>query len=306
MGHFTDKLHKSRRSPSPRQSLAVTLDRPKTAALAFDRIYAPNDANVPPELTPGFVWVSHWGAIEDRIAPTKAQPNVTRFGHHGKGIVRASGPTPASMKVTTDRATLQDQLKTSKDALMVALERENFRPVEFLDNIAQTYSAGDHQFAMSVIEGFVGIDEDALTWAQVVEFRQDGESREAYRAMTLWFDDTSKGMKKGEVEDRVSLALEQGKMALKKHGIIAQAGAVATILGSATQKVLDDAHWLAALAVPALVAGVYILRLTQKETRLRGPLAYVQKLGQLEEIRQAVNAETRAKLAAGRDLVEDL
>lgn len=305
MGLFTFKLRKPRVSPSPRKSLAVTLDQPKTAALAFDRIYAPMEANVPAELTPGFVWISKWGKVEDRIRHAKELPNVMRVGHHGKGIVRATVPSPR-LKIATDRNSLQHQLKTCKDALWVALERENFRPVEFLDDVAQTYSPGDHQFVMSVVEGLVGIDEHALNWAQVVEFRKDLESRDAYRAMTLWFNDSCKGMAKSEVEDRVCSAYEQGKVALNKHGIIAQAGTVAAILGPATQKIVNDSWWFAGLTLPALVVGVYILNLSRKETRLRGPLAYIQKLERLGEIKQRVNAETRAKLAAGRDMVEDL
>lgn len=305
MGLFTEKFRKPRLSPSPRQTLAVTLDQPKTAALAFDRIYAPMEAGVPVELTPGFAWISRWGAVEERIQPAEEQPNVTRLGHHGKGIFRATTPS-LRVKVATDRGSLQHQLRTCKDALWVALERENLRPVEFLDDIAQTYSPGDHQFVMSVVEGVVGIDEYALSWAQVVEFRKDVESREAYRAMTLWFNDSCKGMSKSEVEDRVCLAYEQGKIALKKHGILAQAGAAATILGPATQKIMDDTWWLAGLAVPALVVGIYMLRLNRKETRLRGPLAYIQKLENLGDIKRWVDAETRAKLAAGRDMVEDL
>ncbi len=303
MGLFTEKLRKPR--VSPRQTLAVTLDQPKTAALAFDRIYAPMEAGVPAELTPGFLWIAKWGALEERIPHAKEQPNVTRVGHHGKGIVRATTYSP-HVKIATNRDTLQRDLRTRKDALWVAIERENFRPVEFLDDIAQTYSPGDHQFAMSIVEGIVGVDEYALSWAQVVEFRKDLESREAYRAMMLWFNDSCKGMGKDEVEDRVCVAYDQGKIALKKHGIIAQAGAVAAILGSATQKLMDDTWWMAGLAVPALVAGIYIVRLNRKETRLRGPLAYIQKLENLGKLKQWVDAETRAKLAAGRDMVEDL
>jgi|GEM_PF-3641715 len=51
MGKFTKRIASQRK----RVRMAVTLDRAKAAALSFDAVYAPTDAEVPGTITPGSV-----------------------------------------------------------------------------------------------------------------------------------------------------------------------------------------------------------------------------------------------------------
>ncbi|MDC0669340.1 hypothetical protein [Nannocystis radixulma] len=296
MARFTKTAFK--RSLSPRQTLAVTLDRPRTAALAFDRVYAPSDAKVPGEITPGFAWLG---------TETKAQRDPFVRTH----VTRKDGTRDHSaMAVAAERATLQLQLTRSKDAMFVALGREGYRPVEFLDNVEQTYTPGNDRYIFAILEGMVDIDENHLNWAQVREFRKDEEAFLAYRAMVRWFNKECKGMGQREAEDHVFLTYENGIAALRKHGILTTLGAISTVIGPGAVALLTASVWVAGIvsataASTAFAAKLWEVRLHRKETRFLGPVAYIQRLQRLEQIRRSVDAEHRAALAAGRDMILD-
>lgn len=295
MGAFTKNL---KPRLAPRKTLAVTLDRAKTAALAFDRVYAGGDADVPPEITTGFTWLGN------NTRATK-DPFIRVFSKHRDGTLN-----PAGMKTEPVRETLQHQLQTAKDSLFVALSREGYQPVEFLDTVGQTYKPGDDRYIFGILEGLVGIDEANLNWAQVREFRKDEEAFLAYRAMVKWFNEKCKGMGQREAEDYVYFAYENGQTALKKHGILTTIGAVSTVIAPAITGWLTASVWAAGVILGVAGTTTFGVRfveahLQRKETRLQGPLAYIQKLEGLGHIQRAVAAETRAALAEGRDMIPD-
>lgn len=296
MGKFSKRLKAN--GVSHRMTLAVTLDRPKTAALAFDRVYAGSDAKLPGEITPGFAWLG---------TNTKAQKDPFIRVYTSKD----GKPRPEAMSVASSRETLEYQLRANKDRLFGALGREGYRPVEFLDHVEQTYTPGNDPFIFATLEGVMGIDEESLNWAQVGEFRKDKDASIAYRGLVRWFDKECKDMKQHQAEDHVVFTYESGQAALKKHGIVPAFGAITTLLSPAVVGLLTASFWAAGI-VFAGSAGITVtaklneIRLQRKESKLVGPLAYIQKLERLPKIRQAVAAETRAKLAAGRDIVEDL
>lgn len=290
MGAFTKKL---KPRIEPRKTLAVTLDRSKTAALAFDRVYAGNDADVPGEITPGFSWLGS--------PPQATKDPFIRVFPNRVGVGIKTAPT---------RETLQHQLQTTKDRLFVVLSREGYQPVEFLDTVEQTYKPGDDCYLFGILEGLVGISEESLNWAQVREFRKDEEAFLAYRAMVRWFNEKCKGMGKREAEDYVYFAYENGQAALKKHGILTTIGAVSTVVAPAIASWLTASVWAAGVVLAAAGGTTFGVRfaearLQRKETRLQGPLAYIQKLEGLGQIQRNVAAETKAALAAGRDMIPD-
>lgn len=295
MGAFTKKL---RPRLAPRLTLAVTLDRAKSAALAFDRVYAGSDANIPGEITPGFSWFG-------KAMPAAKDPSIRVSMRRKDGTF-----DPSAIKTAPTRETLQRQMRTEKDSLFVFINREGYQPVEFLDTVEQTYKPGDDRYIFGVLEGLVGIDEESLNWAQVREFRKDGEAFLAYRNMVQWFNEKCKGMGQRQAEDYLYSACETGRTALNKHGILPTIGAVSTVLAPAVAGWLAASVWAAGVVLAAaggVTFGVRFAeaRLQRKETRLQGPLAYVQKLQGLEQIRLNVAAETRAALAAGRDMIPD-
>lgn len=296
MGLFTNKLMRgtAKSSWQGTRTLAVTLDRPKTAALAFDYIYAPTESAVPGEFTPGIVWAtSHKGAKNPFI----------------RALVDGK-PNPGRGTVTCDRKSLETQLRFHKDAFYAALEQEGYRPIEFLNTVEQTYAPGDVPFVFAILKGIVEVDENHLFWEQVREFRKDKDANLAYKALIRWFDKECKGWSRAQIEDHLILTLESGQNALKKHGVVANAGGIATLAGTSAALWFSQVPTVAAISTGVAVIGgiswMVNLRLQRKENRLNGPLAYVQKLDSLPGIRTELLAEHRALLAAGRDMVEDL
>lgn len=283
MGKFTKKVLR------PRRTLAVTLDRPKTAALAFDRVYAPDDMGLPGEVTPGFSWLGKSNMVHVSMTRTDGTKD------------------PNALVTGVTRGTLQDQLRTQKDALYKDISREGYHPVEFLDHIEQTYAPGNDRYIFAVLEGLVAIDEALLEWGQICEFRKDEDAFAAYRSLVGWFDKECKGMGYRQAEQHVCQTYENGRAALQKHGIIPAVGAVATLLGASLGPWFSPLPvWAAGVLTGASVyhVGAKILeyRLQRKEsTRLYAPLAYIQKLETLESIRTSLAADHREELAAGRD-----
>ncbi len=287
MARFTNNLLK------PRNTLAVTLDRPKTAALAFNRVYAPNDLGVPGEITPGFVWLQ-----KDMLIHAK--------------MTRSDGtPDPNALIAGITRPTLNQHLKTDKDALFGALAREGYRPIEFLDNLEQTYSAGKDRYIFAVLDGYVEIEETNLNWEQVIEFRKDAEAFLAYQALVGWFDKECKEMERRQAEQHVFQTYENGRAALLKHGIVPSYGTVGTLLTAAIVPWFSPlSFWGAGIASTlsglGVAAKLWEGHLQKKETkRLNAPLAYIQKLQTLPSISAALAAEHREALAAGRDMLPE-
>lgn len=292
MGTFTANVLK------PKRILAVTLDRPKTAALAFDKVYAPTETNVPADITPGFVWFPGPQASRDPFIKVQK--------------VNVDGTEDASaIKVTTSRAGMMYQLTARKDAMFSALASQGYRPVEFQDASAQTYSPGNDRYIFAILDGLVGIDETTLAWEQVSEFRKDGEAFRAYQAMVQWFNRECKGMGHREAETHILSTYEKGLIALKKHGVMPVSGTLATLLGAPAIAWITQIPWVGGIASivggVAVMAKIYEASLQRKETRFNGPVAYIQKLNSLSGIRQKVIAEHRGALAAGLDMIrEDL
>jgi len=265
MGRFASNVIK------PRKTLAVTLDRAKTAALAFDRVYGPSEANIPGEIGPGFAWA--------------AAAHPRGYLMHVK-MTRPDGTeNPSAMAVANVMETLQGNLRDRKDQLFAALKREGYRPVEVLDEPGQTYSEGDDPFILAVLEGIVRIDESALTWAQVQEFRKDQGAFADYRSLVTWFNKELKGVNEREAEERLLQAYENGKAALRKHGVVTVLGSIATIASPAVLSWLDPSSVIlnsgiilgtAGLGALATVRQVFFKR---KELASSGPTAYVSRLG---------------------------
>lgn len=220
-------------------------------------------------------------------------------------------PRPEALSVASTRETLQYQLRTEKDSLFGALGREGYRAVEFLDRVEQTYKPGNDRFIFAILEGPLSVDEETLNWVQVREFRKDKDAFFAYKGMVRWFNKECAGMGQREAEDHLYLSYESSKAALKKHGIVATIGAITTLLSPAAVGWLTASVWAAGIVL-AGSAGLTVsaklneIRLQRKESKQIGPLAYIQKLERLPEIRRAVAAETKAALAAGRDMIENL
>jgi len=180
---------------------------------------------------------------------------------------------------TTTRETLRGHLRDRKDQFYRAMRGEGFEPVEFLDRASDTYSPGDHDFVFAVLSGAVGIDEEALSWEQVREFRKDIDAFDDYRRLVEWFDEDIEGAGQRQAEDKLIGTCERAGVALKKHGVKTAIGVLGIVIPTSLGTVLAEtfAPGSALLSMAGGAGGVELLlykaRLEKKEMLMKGPLA---------------------------------
>lgn len=204
--------------PKHGESLAISF-KPKTAALAFDRIYRiPVLIDAPP-LEIGFYCATRpevalialafvWSALSEvGVAGIKEYPK---------------GEGSSETAVLTLR-------------LMCAEMREHFQIVPTIIYESQAllekdYPAGPQQVLNATIDNISIVDEKKLTWKQVVEFRRDVEARRKYQRLVRWVDAELKARTANEVADLLAIRLDDYEWSLKKHGLKATIGTLGSLV----------------------------------------------------------------------------
>jgi len=99
------------------------------------------------------------------------------------------------------------------------------------DELQKTiYYEGDKSIIFTTMENLQIVDEEKITWDQVIELRRDKESREKYRRFLHWLDKEMIGKSQSFIEDEIAQRLEDYKSALKKQGIKTVIGTIEEIL----------------------------------------------------------------------------
>lgn len=205
--------------PNRGESLALSVMAPKTAALAFDRVYrfpglvdpAPEEIGFYCATLPEMVFCA-----AGILAVTAEQMGL------GTPLQRASGPQAAENERQTLRilcSDLQAELGTA--------------PTVFYHeaaNLRAEFPVGARSILQAAISNVALVDEKELTWDQVTEFRRDAGVRAKYRRFVRWVDAELKTHSPQEIEDLIATRLDDYAWALKKHGIKASLGAVSCLL----------------------------------------------------------------------------
>jgi hypothetical protein len=101
-----------------------------------------------------------------------------------------------------------------------AAENGNFVPVyESKEKMNKEFKNGNNEVVVYVLENLEIVDENKLSWSQVVDFRGDKDSRKAYRRMLHWMEKEMQGKTFNFIQDEVEIILSDYQIALKKHGI---------------------------------------------------------------------------------------
>lgn len=255
---------------------AVTLHRPKTAALLFDRVYCA-DPQIPYDLTPG--WTRSPG-----------------------GIIETGGSANRVLRFGPNLEQLENDIRDHAPTLMDFIARHGFRPVpyyETLDSLDSVYAPGDTSFIGLALEDVIVVDEEQLEWNQVVEFRSDEDSAADYRRLVHWFDSTMKEKELTFVQDELASRYEKYKAALKKHGLLNRIGeilsmwtslqalgsaGIGTLLGSVTSPPIGV---IAAIAMLDALTSAKIREIKRDERHARkygelGELAFVHKINAMQ------------------------
>lgn len=238
----------------PHERAIVSLTEPKSAALFADRVWSvgrpPEDAN----LTFGWevAYDVRWRALFD-LGVMESEADGTLHE-----IESASPASPGFMKWL---GSVSREL-----AANYRIRGANVSPL--YDSAAARdaeYKLGDRAVLLAIADGVMVVDEDALAWEQVRQFRQDAEARASYRRFLHWLDREMVGKSTAFIADEISIRQDRYIRALRKHGIETVVGALeraispgmlasASAAGAAVQFVMNQPIW-SLLAAGGLALG---------------------------------------------------
>ncbi len=226
----------------------VIASKPKTAALYYDKVWGPSHKafyvkNVlPPEE------VLFFGAtkIEEYLLAMmdKAQNDDNEPFLPNSSLTNAEFGEIFGDIIDTPKNTKEEHIKQIFYRIINALMRaiansitEKYEiPVAtlFPENESQnlSYQEGNKEIISLSMENLKIVDEEKLTWEQVLELRNDKQSKDKYKRFIHWLDKEMIGKSQSFIEDDISIKLEDYEGALKKHGIKTVIGTVKEMLNS--------------------------------------------------------------------------
>jgi hypothetical protein len=128
------------------------------------------------------------------------------------------------------------------------------------------------------------VNEDTLKWEQVKDFKIDEESVRRLRRFRCWMYDLN-GKSEHEIINRIVLALEEYRSALKKHGINFKISSISTIFsaGVTLYSFLDKNIISAILGGLSLISNVLVYAikdLSEYYTIRNHPIAFLHDIQQ--------------------------
>jgi hypothetical protein len=237
--------------PKRGESLAVSMMTPKTAALAFDRVYRfPMLADPIPEEV-GFYCATF---NEIAFAAVGTMILVSKELGFGNELTEAL----ASKQRGPGQAAQNE--KHSLRLLCAGMERElEILPTILYDaraSMEQDFRAGPEVVLKAAISNVAMVDEESLTWDQVIEFRRDKRTQQKYRRFVRWAAGEFKARSPHELQDMIAVRLDDYTWGLKKHGIKASLGAISCLLDPKFLGVVSAATAATAVATNAVWAAV--------------------------------------------------
>lgn len=225
-----DIIKSGRWLPTKDESVAITHNKVKTAALCYDRIWAPLTAS------------------EDKLIPKSIRCwEVSPM----KIVIMARAEKTVELLRITLRPfvrSISKRFPTKSQISLVAIYGS-------VDERDREHHEGDRQVTVATLSNLGIVDEKELTWEQVLEFRADEKAAGKYKRFLHWLDEEMVGKSQAFIEDDIALKLEDYEQALSKHGI-------KTVLGT-IEEALDGKYLLGAGAFalaghPILGAGLVI------------------------------------------------
>ena len=209
--------------PSEDETAAIAL-KPKTAALCYDRVWGTSDDIVP---RPIRCWggtqpeMSGKGLAADYNIKTSRSPIVAMVGPQDKKLEMLRASTDHGLA-----ATFRDIAKSFS-------KKHGIYMVPIFDFVKQRnkmYQPGDREVIVTTLSNLQIVDDDQLTWEQVIEFRKDKENQQKYKRLLNWLDKDMVGKPQSLIEGNIALKLEDYEAALKKNGIKTKYGTIELVL----------------------------------------------------------------------------
>ena len=226
MSHALEERFGKANLPQRHESLAVSVDCPKTAALFFDRIWwLPSIVDGPPE------GVSFYGAtpLEAALGASFAAHSITADMSrlvlqwaHLRGIIDESCKEldAAAWMTTQICRAIHEKYRLDSAPLY-----ESRKAME--SNLA----SGARQVLVSAVEEIPIISETDLEWEQVLEFRADKENRLKLKRLLRWARASlNENGSPEEIRDALEVKIGDYEYALRKHGLKSVIGALSSVL----------------------------------------------------------------------------
>lgn len=239
--------------PKPHESLALSVRKPKTAALAFDKVYRFPILEDPVPEEVGF-----YCATSAEIRYMAAA--LFLLSTQELGI-------PLDLERSGENRSPAENEQQSLRLLCEELGQFGASPTIFYENRrvqGEEFPSGPSEVLTAAISNIAMVDEKELSWDQVIEFRKDKETRAKYRRFVRWVDKELSTKTPAEVEDLVATRLDDYEWALKKHGLASSLGTLSCLidpkfLGATSATVAAtafsvDGFWAAVMAA-GLTAG---------------------------------------------------
>lgn len=190
------------------KTCAITIHSPKTAALIFDKVFAPmeRDQEFPYEVAP--------------YASKNGRLSMPHFS--GQTIAQQRWPNGRTEVIgAPDHASFSRALAGANQQMLTRLCQDGFRPVLCEPNpTSDRECTGPERYEMAVacISNLDIVSEEELTWEQVLEFRKDRESRIAVMSFLAYLG-AMKGKTLAEIQHKLATLYNKRRHALQKFGI---------------------------------------------------------------------------------------
>lgn len=222
--------------PRPGETSAVAIFNAKTAALCYDRVWR----------------LGAWDNLDER----RAASDIIFHGTTRWEIELACSLTLSFMMGRFKRENPQDSAPDparSIDRLTNLLDEGGIIGGDSIARTTSMYLRDEHQVtavpmfhfartrdevykpgAVSTLTTLLSnvsvVDEDALSWEQVHDFRRDTRSRANFRRLVHWLDREMVGKPLSYIEDEVGVRLDAYDRAMKAHGVRTVIGSLSALL----------------------------------------------------------------------------
>lgn len=299
--------------PSEGETIAIAT-KEKTAALCYDRILVPRISSSVGKDIPDSIrcfgespfeiellkLVEHWKELkilkDEKIISGKNQPLLANAFQNINSISSKISPdysTQNKIDLKQFKKNLRDNPLLMASNLVRELSKSFSRkygtPVVIVcaseKEKASLYNEGDRQVVVSMFSNLKIVDEEKVTWQQVLEFRKDKNTLKKYKRFLHWLDREMLGKSQAFIEDEIAQRLEDYEHGLKKHGI-------KTILGM-IEETLDGRYLFGAPTVIGSLIGHPILGILTGAGLLVGKVGVklFETLLDFDDIERGANSE---------------
>jgi len=206
--------------PNPGESLALSVMRPKTAALAFDKVYRIPVLNDPVPKELGF----YCATLPEMAACMVGL--LIDAAKHVQGVDLLGEPKERSRTPQNERQNIR--------LLCSDFQRQyGIAPTILYENLVtrnEEFRSGSSEVLSAAISNVAMVNERDLSWEQIIEFRKDAEARVKYRRFVRWVDAELRSKSPKEVEDLIAIRLDDYEWALRKHGLKTLIGNLSCLL----------------------------------------------------------------------------